>query len=293
MKSILVFGATGQVGQGLATALRNRKAIFLSRDEADFADPDQLQTVLDEQVVPRAIINAAAYTAVDKAEEEAALATTINALSPRILARYAKEHNVPLLHYSTDYVFDGSDDQPRDENAATSPLNHYGKSKRAGEEAIMESGCDYLIFRTAWVYDAVAKNFFTTMARLMQSQETLRIVDDQIGAPTYAPQLAEVSIKALDIAMKEETFPSGIYHLTHAGEVSWYGFAQAIAEGLRGKGCKLKLQELQPIPSSDYPTPAKRPLNSRLDNSKCAQIFGVSLPDWQEGLKHCLNEYNA
>jgi len=285
---ILVLGSTGQVGRALMGALASRSATFLGRAEADLADPEALYETLRAMPTPRAVINAAAYTAVDKAEEEEALATLVNARAPDILAHYCLERGIPLVHYSTDYVFDGSGAAARDENAATAPLNAYGRSKLAGEQAIEASGCGHLILRTSWVYDAEGKNFFTTMLRLGAEREQLRVVADQWGAPSYAPHLAEATVAALDGALKQAFFPSGLYHFCHAGETSWHAFAEAIFAGARSRGAEMKVTAVEAIGTAEYPTPAKRPLNSRLDCTKLAKALDVRLPSWQEGLTACL-----
>jgi dTDP-4-dehydrorhamnose reductase len=286
-KPLLVIGANGQVGRALAVALSGDNAIFWSREEVDLADKAALEAALTSTPC-RGIINAAAYTAVDKAEEEEALALQINAEAPTIMAAFCAQKKIPFVHYSTDYVFDGSGDTPRAENAKTAPLNAYGRSKLAGEKAVMEAGGNALIFRTSWVYDSEGSNFLTTMLRLGRDRESLRIVNDQVGAPCYAPHIARATLKCLKQAEEMEIFPSGIYHMTNRGHTSWYGFAYAIFEEARAKGWPVAVKELQPIPSSEYPTPAKRPLNSRLDCGKLEQTFSVTLPDWREGLRECM-----
>jgi dTDP-4-dehydrorhamnose reductase len=283
--TVLIFGANGQVGQALGAILED--AVLLSRAEADFSKPQSLPAVVAE-IDPEIIINAAAYTQVDKAEEEEALATCVNGDSTGVLARVAAERGIPFVHYSTDYVFDGSGDAPRRESAPTAPLNAYGRSKLAGERAVQAAGGAYLIFRTSWVYDAFGKNFLNTMLRLGKEREVLRVVADQFGAPSYAPHLAEATVEALDEAMKEKAFPSGLYHLVNDGETSWHGFAEEIFSEARAHGRELKVQQVEPIPSGAYPTPATRPLNSRLDCSKLAETFGLRLPDWREGLREAM-----
>ena len=266
-----------------------QQAITLNRVDADFSHPPSLTHAI-EALRPSAIINAAAYTAVDQAESDERNAFAVNAESPRMLAMLAKAQSIPFIHYSTDYVFDGEGRLPRDEDNPTAPLNVYGRSKRAGEEAIESIGGDTIIFRTSWVYDAWGKNFLTTMLRLGAERETLSIVADQIGAPTYAPHLAEQTLNALKHAKVSSCFPSGIYHLCHAGEVSWHGFAEAIFTQARTLGLPLKVTTLNAIASSEYPTPAKRPLNSRLNCQKAAEQLHVALPDWQQGLQEALEQ---
>ncbi|MBN66618.1 MAG: dTDP-4-dehydrorhamnose reductase [Rickettsiales bacterium] len=286
--SILVFGRSGQIARALQKAIGPR-GIFLGRDEADLSKPDTLHDIIESHA-PRAVINAAAYTQVDKAEEEEALATTINADAPAAMAATCYELGIPFVHYSTDYVFAGDGNAMRDEAEPVAPPNAYGRSKLAGELAVEAEGGQFLIFRTSWVYDAEGKNFFTTMLRLGVERESLNIVNDQIGAPSYAPHLAQATMKALETAMQMDAFPSGVYHMCNAGETNWCEFAQSIFEGARRHGAILAVGDVQGIPSSAYPTPATRPLNSRLDCTKLQAIFGVTMPDWREGLNACLEQ---
>ncbi len=288
MGSILVTGATGQIGNALQASLANRDAVFLSREELDLSQAHQVRETLNMFPTPAAIINAAAYTAVDKAEEEEALATTINATSVGVMAEYCAKHTIPLLHYSTDYVYAGDEHEPRTESAPVNPQNAYGRSKLAGEEAVRASGCAHLIFRTCWVYDATGTNFLNTMLRLGAERELLRVVADQIGAPSYAQHLADASVAALDAAMAMESFPAGVYHMCNGGETSWHGFALAIFEQAQQRGQPIKVQQVEPIATIEYPTPASRPLNSRLSCDKLKQTFGIALPDWREGLSACM-----
>lgn len=281
----LIFGANGQIGQALGALLED--VVLLSREEADFSKPETLPAII-ESIKPDYIINAAAYTQVDKAEEEEALATLINADAPAVLAREAAKRGIAFVHYSTDYVFDGAGDAPRKEDAKLAPLNAYGRSKLAGEKAVKAAGGAYLIFRTSWVYDAFGKNFLNTMLRLGAEREHLRVVADQIGAPSFASHLAEATLEALEEACKEYEFPSGIYHLCNRGETSWHGFAEAIFAQAKQRGMEMKVQTVEPIPSSAYPTPATRPLNSRLDCRKLEETFGLRMPDWREGLNEAL-----
>ena len=280
--TILIFGSTGQIGQALGAQLDD--VIVLGREQADFSKPDTLPAVV-EDIHPEAVINAIAYTQVDKAEEEEPLATLINGDAPGVLANVAAKLGIPFVHYSTDYVYDGSGDQPRIETTPTAPLSAYGRSKLAGEKAVEAAGGRYLIFRTSWVYDAFGKNFLKTMLRLGAEREQLRVVADQIGAPSYAPHLALATLQA----MAKPDFTPGIYHMCNAGETSWHGFAEAIFEEARARGMELKVQRVEPIPSSAYPTAATRPLNSRLDCGKLRDVLGVTLPDWREGLREAMN----
>lgn len=286
---ILILGASGQVGRALQ-AVCSPHCVALGRAEADLAAPETLPGVL-ARYKPTVVINAAAYTAVDKAEEERELAHCINSVAPGIIAQWCAGNGVPLIHYSTDYVFDGSGDAPKRETDATNSCNYYGESKLAGERAIIRAGGNYLIFRTSWVYDAQGKNFFTTMLRLGAEKETLRVVADQHGAPTYAPHLAEATWRALMAARSMGTFPSGIYHLCNGGETTWHRFAESIFANARKKNWPLRVQLVEAITTNDYPTPAARPLNSRLSCMKAKEVLGVSLPAWQEGLDDCMSRF--
>ncbi len=295
---ILVLGKAGQLGRALEAFLGDEGHVADIAD-ADMSSPDFIAQ-LDAFTKGRdymAVFNAAAYTQVDKAEEEPELAERINATAVGELGAWCKARKLPLVHFSTDYVFDGSGFEPRNEKAKPSPLNVYGKTKLAGEKALAASGAAYLIFRTSWVYDAYGKNFFNTMLKLFAEKDELSVVSDQIGAPTYAPHLAVGSVMALEAALDEEKFPSGVYHLTGTGETSWHGFAQTIlalaTEDDSGQKSSIRCANINPIPTSEYPTPAKRPLNSRLDCTKAAEILGAVLPRWEVGLKECFKEKYA
>lgn len=295
---ILILGKDGQLGRALASQL-GPEALAAGRAEIDLAS-DDLISMLDRFVAGkkiRAVMNAAAYTQVDKAEGEGmGEAFRVNGAAVGELAGWCKAKNIPLAHYSTDYVFDGSGDKARKEEDTVSPLNAYGASKLAGERLLRESGADYCIFRTSWVYDASGKNFFNTMLRLFGEKDSLKVVADQVGAPTYAPHLANASIQALTKALSLPEFPSGLYHLAGGGETTWHGFAQAIFALARShdSGQKsLRCTRIDPIKTSEYPLPARRPLNSRLDCSKAKRILGVAMPDWQAGLTECFKEKYA
>lgn len=286
LSQIAILGAGGQVGRAL-TELLGARAIPLARKQANLADPQRTVDIL-AALAPRAVINAAAYTQVDKAESDEKNARRINAEAPGVLAQWCAAQQIPLVHYSTDYVFDGSGLAARTEEAPTAPLNIYGATKRDGEERVAAAGGDYLIFRTSWVYDAEGSNFVNTMLRLMTEREELRIVTDQYGAPTYAPHLAAATVQALEHALGMKPFPSGIYHLCGGGETSWLQFAKTIHDLARGRGQRFAVQRLVPQMTADYPCAAKRPLNSRLDCTKAKTILHAALPSWQEGIRECI-----
>lgn len=285
--NILLTGVKGQVGWELRRTLAPLgRVTAVDRAELDLADPDAIRAKV-QAISPKLIVNPAAYTAVDRAEGEAEQARAINAIAPAVLAEAAKDCGAILVHYSTDYVFDGAKPGPYLEDDAPHPLNVYGATKLAGEQAIRASGVRHLILRTSWVYGMRGQNFLLTMQRLMRERAELKIVDDQIGAPTWSRQIAEATALILAQCLSpargaDRPEPWGTYHLTCGGETSWFGFAQAIAE-LGGFSTRLL-----PIPSSDYPTPARRPANSRLDNGKLERTFGIRLPDWREALELCL-----
>ena len=283
---ILITGQHGQVSQALQAHLQGLgELMVLGSNQLDLAKPDQIREQIRAHR-PDLIINAAAHTAVDQAESEPDAAFAINAIAPGILAQEAKALGIPLIHYSTDYVFDGSKPAPYTEADTPNPLSVYGQSKLAGEQAIAAAGGQYLILRTSWVYSNHGKNFLLTMQRLLQEKPQMRIVADQIGAPTWAGTIAGSTRALIERWLAGEAGEWGIYHLTAQGETSWFGFAQAIGEHLHtdGKACA----ELEAIPSSAYPTPAKRPLNSRLDCSRLQQQWHVSQPQWQDALRECL-----
>ena len=287
--NILLTGKNGQVGWELQRALLplGRVAAF-GHGELDLADPGAVRRKLDE-VRPEVVVNAAAYTAVDKAESEPEQANAVNAAAPALLAQEAARRGALLAHYSTDYVYDGAKAAPYVESDKTNPLGAYGRSKLAGEEGIRASGCDHLIFRTSWVYAARGANFLRTILRLAAEREELRIVMDQIGAPTWARLIAEATALALRQALAERRhgrFESGLFHLACAGETSWHGFASAIVEGRQG----LRVKAVTPITTAEYPLPAARPASSRLATDKFRARFGLALPDWRDCLQLCLEE---
>jgi len=276
---ILLFGKDGQVGFELQRSLAPLgEVIALNRQQLDLSNTTAITDSI-QQHRPDWIVNAAAYTAVDKAETEVDLAMQINALAPEVMANAAKKVGCGLLHYSTDYVFDGSKSSPWLETDIASPVNVYGQSKWLGEEAILASGCQHLIVRTSWVYDARGQNFLNTMMRLAQSKDSLNIVDEQIGAPTWSRHIADASTHLLRMAKPQH---DGIYHLTGSGQTSWFGFAKAIFERAGASG--LKVPDITPILTKDYPTLATRPANSLLNGQKLYKSFGLRLPDWQQSL---------
>lgn len=283
---ILICGQHGQVSRELQQRLQGLgELIVLGRDQLDLANAEQIRQQVRAHR-PSLIINAAAHTAVDQAESEPDAAFAINAIAPGIFAEEAKALGIPLIHYSTDYVFDGSKPAPYTEADTPNPLGVYGQSKLAGEQAIAAVGGQYLVLRTSWVYSNHGKNFLLTMQRLLQEKPQMRIVADQIGAPTWAGSIANSTLALIERWQAGTAGEWGVYHLTAQGETSWFGFAEAIGEHLRkqGKACA----ELEAIPSSAYPTPAQRPLNSRLDCSRLQQQWHVSQPQWQDALRECL-----
>ncbi|QNB10650.1 dTDP-4-dehydrorhamnose reductase [Paraburkholderia bannensis] len=288
--TILLTGVNGQVGFELARNLQGLgNVVALGRDKLDLTDLDQLRRVVQD-VKPQLIVNPAAHTAVDKAESEAGLAMRLNAEAPAVLAEQAKKLGAALVHYSTDYVFDGSKVGEYEETDLTNPQNIYGESKLAGEQAIAASGCSHLIFRTSWVYGTRGKNFLLTMLRLGAERDQLSVVSDQFGAPTWANTIAALTsnVLAQESAAADRNAwwaeHSGVYHLTAGGATSWHGFAEAIFE-LADLATK---PQVNPIPASSYPTPAKRPVNSRMSNDKLARTFRVRAPHWREALQLCM-----
>ncbi|KLI98622.1 dTDP-4-dehydrorhamnose reductase, partial [Luteimonas sp. FCS-9] len=291
----LVFGANGQVGHELLRALAplgvvqgTTRAGTLADGgrclQADFADADAVVALLDA-VKPVRVVNAAAYTAVDKAESEPEAALVANATTPGAIARWCAAHDVPLVHYSTDYVFDGQGTRPYRPDDATAPLGVYGTSKLAGEDAIRAAGGRHLILRTAWVYAAHGHNFLRTMLRVGAEHDVLRVVGDQVGTPTPAALIADVTARML-----QGDYPrSGTWHLTAEGQTSWHGFAEAIFAGAHARGLIDRVPTVEAITTADYPTPAKRPGYSRLDTSTLVSDFGVALPDWRDALGDVLD----
>lgn len=292
---ILLFGKNGQVGWELQRSLAPLgQLVALGSDSRELCgnltDLDGIAETI-RSVAPDVIVNAAAHTAVDKAESEPELARTINALAPGVMARQAKESGAWLVHYSTDYVFDGSGDRPWLETDATGPLSVYGSTKLEGEQLIMQSGCQHLIFRTSWVYGARGGNFAKTMLRLAQQRDSLNVINDQIGAPTGADLLADLTAHAIRSARQRAEL-SGLYHLAASGETSWHGYASFVLDFARQAGMELKVASdaVHAVPTTAFPTPARRPHNSRLDTGKLQRSFDLTLPMWQTGVTRMLTE---
>jgi dTDP-4-dehydrorhamnose reductase len=285
---ILVTGVGGQVGGALVPRLQNLGTVIpVDADTLDFARPQGLADALD-RLAPDLLVNPAAYTAVDKAEDEPDMAMTVNATAPGIMARWAAARAVPLIHFSTDYVFSGAGERPWREDDVPAPLSVYGASKLAGDNAVRAAGGCSLILRTSWVYAAQGKNFLRTIARLARERTQLHIVADQIGAPTTAALLADavtaIMGEGLDRLRARCAQAQGLVHLTASGETSWHGFAGAIVEGLRARGVTLAVEQIISIGTDEYPTPAKRPSNSRLDLDRLRQVFGIVPVSWQGAL---------
>ena len=277
MKKILVTGATGQVGSELkvlAPRYSQLDWVFADRSVLDLSDLKAISQILDE-IQHHIIINCAAYTAVDKAETETDLADVLNHQAVAVLAQWTTANDCQFLHLSTDYVFDGNSSTPLTEAAATGPINTYGQTKLAGEQACLRENPNAIIIRTSWVYSAFGANFVKTMCKLMQECEHLNVVNDQIGSPTYAADLAQ----AIVTIVTHPNWQAGMYHFSNAGEISWYEFALAIQE-IGGFDC-----QITGIPSADYPTPARRPKYSLLDKSKIATTFGVAVPAYRKSLE--------
>ena len=295
---ILLFGKGGQVGWELQRSLAplgEVQALDFDSIEGGCGDFTRLDALAEtvRHAAPDVIVNAAAYTAVDKAESEPELARTLNALAPAVLAREAQKLGAWLVHYSTDYIFDGRADRPWREDDPPAPLNIYGKTKWEGEQAVRHC-TRHLIFRTSWVYAARGANFARTMLRLASERDQLKVIDDQIGAPTGAELLADVTALVLRVVQTQPDL-AGTYHLTASGETSWYGYAEFVIEYARRHGVPLRLAPgaLAAIPTSAYPTPAQRPQNSRLDTNKLQTTFGLNLPDWRTGVERMLCEVLA
>ena len=294
MKKILLTGVNGQVGHALKSRLFNVEVVALTREQLDLTKTHDIKRVIRE-VKPDLIINPAAYTAVDKAESEPDLAFAINATAVQILAEEAARLNAALIHFSTDYVYDGTKNSAYIESDAINPVSVYGKSKLAGEDAIRAVGLPHLILRTSWVYGAYGKNFLKTILRLAAERDALRIVGDQFGAPTSSDSIAEAVLQLINTWQINQQNQSGIYHFTNAGQTSWHGFSCEIMNQYNHliadknwPALKAEVENVLAITTADYPTPAARPANSRLNNSKLKQVFDVELPSWQQGLQQVM-----
>jgi dTDP-4-dehydrorhamnose reductase len=301
---ILITGATGQIGWQLQRTLAPLgDVIACTRSELDFAQPEQVAKVIHDRK-PDIVVNAAAYTSVDRAESEPDLTHTVNAETPGRIAEELARTGGLLVHYSTDYVFDGSKPGPYDEDDSTGPLNVYGRSKLAGEQAIAASGCPHIILRTTWVYDIRGKNFLRTVLRLAREREELTMIADQHGAPTWARSIAEATAQIVARCIQHHDTGdwgyNGTFHLTAAGETTWAGFAEQILDEYESLaewpadteewGSPLLAKRVVPIPSEQYPTPARRPANSVLSNRKLRETFGLLLPDWRDLLRLALQD---
>lgn len=293
--TLLVTGANGQVGFELRRSLAPLgHVVAVDRRRCDLSQPDSIRAIVRE-VRPDIIVNAAAYTAVDKAESEPEPAHAINGAAPGVLAREAKTIGALLVHYSTDYVYDGAKDGPYVETDAVNPQSVYGRSKLEGELAIQASGASALILRTCWVAGAHGGNFAKTMLRLASERDTLRVIADQFGAPTTAALIADVTAQIVArhwLHGDRALFPAGVYHLAAAGETSWHGYAVAVLRQAQARGMALRVapEQVEAIPTAAYPLPAPRPANSRLDTQKLRETFDVFLPDWQDGVAHLLDQ---
>jgi len=292
---LLVTGACGQVGWELSRSLMPLgDVVALDRRQCDLSRPELLPSAI-RSIKPDVIVNAAAYTAVDKAEREEKLAMTVNGTAVGVLAEEARKASIVLVHYSTDYVFDGAKQTPYSEEDAPNPINVYGRSKLTGDAAVRQAGGAYVILRTSWVYAGRGHNFLDTILRLASEREELRIVNDQIGAPTWARDIADATaliIRAICQEQAQGQFASGLCNLTASGATSWHGFAKAILEDATRYALlpAQHLPQLKPIPSEKYPTPAARPKNSRLAVDRISKRFGIALPDWKQGLARCIEE---
>jgi len=292
---LLVTGANGQIGWELGRSLAALgNVVALDRRECDLSRPERLPKLI-RGLKPDVIINAAAYTAVDEAEREEQLAVTVNGTAVGVMAQEARRSGALFVHYSTDYVFDGLKDAPYTEEDPPYPVNAYGRSKLVGEIAVRQAAGSHVILRTSWVYSARGRNFLRTILRLLREREELRIVADQIGAPTWAAEIAQATAAVIDAAVRERAegrFTSELFHLTASGVTSWHGFAAAILEGATHNALLAagRAPRLLPIASEDYPCPASRPKNSRLAGDRLNHRFGIVLPHWQQGLSLCLKE---
>jgi dTDP-4-dehydrorhamnose reductase len=295
-KKILLTGVNGQVGHALQHKLSQYELIALSRDQLDLTNTHNIRQVVRE-LKPELIINPAAYTAVDKAESEHDIAYAINGIAPQVLAEEAARLNASIIHFSTDYVYDGTKSTAYIESDEVNPVSIYGKSKLLGEDAIRSVGLPHLILRTSWVYGAYGKNFLKTILRLATERDNLRVVADQFGAPTSSHSIAEGVLSLVGSWQNDQENQSGVYHFTNTGDTSWHGFSCEIIQEynrifeLHGwPQLKAKVQDVIAITTADYPTPAARPQNSKLDNTKLKSVFKIELPSWQQGLQQVMSK---
>ena len=300
MTRLLVVGANGQVGRELRRSLATLgEVVGATRDgkldtgepclSVDLSDPSALAALVAD-TAPSVVVNAAAYTAVDKAESDREQAFAVNGEAPGALARACAAAGIPFVHYSTDYVFDGQGARPYREDDPTAPLGVYGAGKLAGEDAVRASSARHFIFRTAWVYGAHGHNFLRTMLRVGAERDELRVVADQVGSPTPAALIADATATVLSQILSGGEHPAGTWHLVASGETSWHGFAEAIFDEALAAGLLARVPTVVPITTADYPTPARRPAYSRLDTSRFQRDFGIDLPDWRQGLAHVIGE---
>jgi len=292
--TILVTGGSGQVGGAAVRALVGLGTVIApGRDRLGLASAESIRAIMRE-VQPRWVVNAAAHTAVDRAENEPELAFALNADAPRVIGEEARKIGAAVIHFSTDYVFDGSKATPYVESDATGPLNVYGKSKLAGEQALAQTGATHFIFRTSWVYGATGKNFLLSILRMAREREVLRIVADQHGAPTWSEDLARLTAHVIRrVDASDAGRVSGVYHAGGSGETTWFGFASAAAEALKRREPAANLARVEAISTADYPTPARRPANSRLNCAKLKRVFGWRMMDWRESLEAVMDELTA
>lgn len=296
--NVLLLGANGQLGHQLSTELLALGPIrTITRAQADLSDPLRLEKALKQVAsvfVPHVIVNAAAYTAVDKAETDSAQAMAVNAQAVGVLAEFAQALGACLVHYSTDYVFDGSGTRPWTENDSVAPLSVYGKTKYLGEQAVLKACKKHLVLRTSWVVGAHGGNFLKTMLRLAGERDSLRVVADQVGVPTPTHLLAKVTVSLLQAMQnaKDNDARWGVYHVVPSGETTWHGYAQHVVTGALTRGAKLQASanDVHPISTAEYPLPAPRPLNSRLNTEKLRTTFGITLPPWEEGVDAIIDE---
>lgn len=293
---LLVTGARGQVRLELSRSLLSLgDVVALDHRQCDFSRPERLPNLI-RSIKPDVIVNTAAYTAVDKAEREEKLAMTVNGTAVGVIAEESRKAGIVLVHYSTDYVFDGGKQTPYTEEDVPNPINAYGRSKLAGDAAVRQAGGAYVVLRTSWVYAGRGHNFLRTILRLAGERDELRIVDDQIGAPTWTRDIANATAAIVRTVCRERAqgqFASGIFNLAASGATNWHGFAKAILEDATRLGLLQRVPQLKPIPSEEYPVAAARPKNSRLAGDRISKRFGIALPDWKHGLALCIEEIKS